>query len=59
MYECCKSTEKKIVIKSLRVPNNGIASDVFVMWLATNREKTVCDSKIVTSAKVIQKYTQK
>ena len=35
-----------------RVPNNGTASDVFVMWFATNREKTVCDSKIVTSGKV-------
>lgn len=31
------------------VPNSGTASDVFVIWLATKRENTVCDSKIVTS----------
>lgn len=31
------------------VPKRGTASDVFVIWLATKRENTVCDSKIVTS----------
>lgn len=31
------------------LPRSGTASEVFVIWLATNKEKTVWDSRIVTS----------
>ena len=31
------------------LPRRGTASEVFVIWFATNREKTVWDSRIVTS----------
>lgn len=38
-------------------PIRGIASEVFVMTCPTNREKTVCDRRIVTPAKInIQSY---
>lgn len=33
-------------------PIRGIASEVFVMTCPTNREKTVCDRRIVTPAKI-------
>lgn len=39
-----------------RIPKSGTASLVFVMTLPTSREKTVCDSSIVTPAKYLVKF---
>lgn len=38
-----------VLFNVLVLPRSGTASEVFVIWLATNKEKTVWDSRIVTS----------
>jgi len=42
----------------VRIPKSGTASLVFVMTLPTSREKTVCDSSIVTPVKYFVKFGQ-
>lgn len=51
-----KEMTKRVVLFS---PIRGIASEVLVMTCPTNREKTVCDRRIVTPAKININYETK
>lgn len=57
---CFEMINSKLETSQLkfRIPKSGTASLVFVMTLPTSREKTVCDSSIVTPAKYLVKFGQ-